>query len=55
MSMWQYAVAVEGWVKANTTSDEDKPSGSSLSDSQADEIWKWMQEKQDVPLTAMRH
>jgi len=52
--MWQFTAAVEGWVKANST-DEDGPSGSTMSDAQADEIWKWMQDKRDVPLTGMRH
>lgn len=54
MSMWEFAAAVEGWIKANS-SEDDKATGSTMSDAQADEIWKWMQDKQDVPLTGMRH
>lgn len=53
MSMWQYMAAMEGWVKVHAS--EESQDGPSISDAQSDEIWKWMQEKQDVPLTAMRH
>lgn len=53
MSMWQYVAAIEGWMRVHANQEEG--SGPKISDAQTDEIWKWMQEKQDVPLTAMRH
>lgn len=39
MSMWQFMVAVEGYVKAHT-SDDGK-----LSADEVDDVWKWMQSK----------
>lgn len=52
MSMWQYLAALEGWVKSNTSEDGENKT---ISTKQADEIWDWMQTKQDVPLSSMRH
>ncbi len=40
MSMWQFNAALEGYVAANTAGE----SAGKLSQSEADEIWNWMQE-----------
>lgn len=39
-SIWQFIAACEGFVKAN-----DPDSGKSLSATEQDEIWAWMQTK----------
>jgi hypothetical protein len=51
MSMWQFMAALEGWVKSNST-DEDEGKGT-MGAQQADEIWNWLQSKNDVPLTGI--
>jgi len=43
-SPWEFQAAVDGWVDANTT-DEDGPS---LSDTEKDELWAWMQDKPEI-------
>lgn len=40
MSMWQFMAAVDGYVKANT------PDDGSLSESEIDELWEWLQSKE---------
>ncbi|MET3601811.1 hypothetical protein [Martelella mangrovi] len=40
MSMWQFNAALEGYVEANSADE----SAGKLSQSEADEIWEWMQE-----------
>lgn len=39
MSMWQYAAAIEGYIKANT------PDDGKMSSAEVDEVWQWMQER----------
>lgn len=36
--MWQYAAAVEGYIKATT------PEDGKMSSSEVDEVWRWMQD-----------
>lgn len=40
MSMWQFMAAVDGYIRANSTDD-----GKSLSKSEVDDLWKWLQVK----------
>jgi hypothetical protein len=51
MSIWQFASALEGWLKANTTDEDGGKAG--MGDQQANEIWDWLQSKNDVPLTGI--
>jgi len=36
MSMWQFMAAADGYVKANSSSDNE------LSSSEVDELWEWI-------------
>lgn len=47
MSQWQFFAAMDGWMKAN-----GGDGGSSLSESEKDEIWEWMQAMESVPLAS---
>ena len=40
MSMWQYFVCVDGYIKAHGSEDPGK-----LNAGEVDEIWEWMQGK----------
>ena len=40
MSMWQFMMAVEGYVAANS------PDDGKLSSGEVDEMWRWLQEKE---------
>jgi len=40
MSPWQFTAACEGYAEAHTVE-----SSTTLSQSEADEIWEWMQER----------
>ena len=42
MSVWQFNAAVQGWIAAHVPDE----GGASLSESEADEIWAWMQAKE---------
>jgi hypothetical protein len=44
--MYQVERAIDGWMEANGSSDDGK-----LPDSEAEEIWTWMQNRPPVPLT----
>lgn len=46
MSLWQFHVAAVGWAK--------QFEGGSMSEGDADELWAWLQEKNDVPLSHRR-
>lgn len=39
-SVWELSAAIEGYVEAHTPTD-------SLSSREADEVWAWMQTKED--------
>lgn len=45
MSLWQINAVFEGWNKAHSSQDDEKP-GHKLSDKEKDDIWAWMQEKE---------
>ncbi|MBP2459585.1 hypothetical protein [Rhizobium sp. PvP014] len=45
MSMWQYQAGVEGYVKANSADD------GKLSSAEVDDVWQWMQSKEEVAPT----
>jgi hypothetical protein len=40
MSMWQFAAAFDGYVKANGGGEEK------MSNAEADDLWKWLQSKE---------
>ncbi|MDW9473609.1 MULTISPECIES: hypothetical protein [Sinorhizobium] len=42
MSMWQFAAAFDGYVKANGGGEEK------MSNAEADDLWKWLQSKDDA-------
>jgi hypothetical protein len=48
MSIWQFSAAVIGWSRQY----EDP---SKLNDADKDELWDWMIEKNDVPLSSGRY
>lgn len=41
MSIWEFNALVDGWMKANDSSG----GGTTLSESEKDDIWEWMQGK----------
>jgi hypothetical protein len=49
MSIYQIMAAADGWIEAHEVKDDRK-----LSETEADEIWAWMQTKDPVPLTARK-
>lgn len=42
MSMWQFAAALDGYVKANGGGEEK------MSNAEADDLWTWLQSKDDA-------
>ena len=47
LSMWQFNAAIIGWAKQYA--DPDK-----ISSAEEDEIWEWMQAKDNIPLSSGR-
>lgn len=39
--MWQYMAAIDGYIQANTADD------GKLSNAEVDDVWQWMQEKEN--------
>lgn len=46
MSVWQFNAAAIGWSKQYETG---------MSEGEKDEIWQWLQSKDDVPAAHRRH
>lgn len=49
MSIWEFNALVDGWMKAN-----DSSGGTTLSESEKDEIWEWMQGKEGGVSTTLQ-
>ncbi|TCT42784.1 hypothetical protein [Martelella mediterranea] len=43
MSVWQFSAALDGYIRANSSEENDQ---TKLNDAQADEMWAWMQEQE---------
>lgn len=41
MSMWQFRMALDGYVRANA------PDDGTLTSAEVDDVWKWLNEKGD--------
>lgn len=49
MSIWEFNALVDGWMKAN-----DSSGVTTLSESEKDEIWEWMQGKEGGVSTTLQ-
>jgi hypothetical protein len=47
MSIWQFAAAVVGFAKQHEEAG--------MTDKEADNLWDWLQTKDDVPLAFTKH